>query len=125
MTSDFSSLDDQLLAATAELDQTVAQARVDLADFQRAHQPTAEDTRALQEAAASGDLGFDLEELARLIDEGRDSWAAVFSGQSPNADLLRGLLERTFEENADSVRTALEQDPDFDPDALPGEQRED
>lgn len=115
MTSDFSSLEDQLREATAELDQVVAQARVDLARFERDNRPTPEELRDLQEAAERGDLGFDMQELARRVDEGQDSWPAIFSGDSPNAILLQGLLTRMIEENRDAARAAVEEDDDFDP----------
>lgn len=115
MTSDFADLEDQLRAATAELDQVVAQARQDLARFDRDNQPTPEDLRALQETAESGELGFDMEELARRVDEGTDSWPAIFSGESPNSVLLQGHLTRMLEENREAARIAVEEDEDFDP----------
>jgi hypothetical protein len=115
MTSGFPELDDRLRAAMAELDQVVGQARQDLARFDRENQPTREELRELHDAARRGELGFDMEELARLVDEGRDTWPAIFSGESPNSILLRGHLERMIEENQEAVRTAIEEDPDFDP----------
>ncbi|MPZ85484.1 MAG: hypothetical protein GEV28_35925 [Actinophytocola sp.] len=115
MTSDFSSLEDQLREATAELDQVVARARVDLARFERDNQPTPAELRDLQESAERGDLGFDMQELARRVDEGQDSWAAIFSGDSPNSILLQGLLTRMIAENGEATRAAIEEDDDFDP----------
>ena len=115
MTSDFSDLTDQLRAATAELDRVVTQARQDLAVFERENTPTPEETAELQEAARSGELGFDLEELARRVDEGHDSWAAIFAGESPNSVLLQGLLTRMIEENREATRQAIEEDDEFDP----------
>lgn len=115
MTSDFSSLEDQLREATAELDQVVARARADLARFERDNRPTPAELRDLQEAAERGDLGFDMQELARRVDEGQDTWPAIFSGDSPNSILLQGLLTRMIEENREATRAAIEEDDDFDP----------
>lgn len=115
MTSDFSSLETQLRAATAELDRVVTQARQDLSTFQRENEPTPEEMRELQEAARRGDLGFDMEELARRVDDGGDTWDAIFSGESPNSMLLQGLITRMVEENREATRQAIEQDDEFDP----------
>lgn len=115
MTSDFSSLEDQFREASAQFDELVAQTRQDLARFQRDNEPTPEELRDLQEAAQAGDLGFDMEELARLVSEGDDTWPAIFAGESPNAALLQGLLTRMIDENQEATRTAIEDDPDFDP----------
>jgi hypothetical protein len=115
MTGGFSGLADDFRAAAAELDRVVAQARQDLARFQRENQPTPAELEQLQDAALRGELGFDMEELARRVDEGRDNWSAIFSGESPNSVLLRGLLTRVIDENREAARTAIEDDPDFDP----------
>ncbi|HEV8557747.1 MAG TPA: hypothetical protein VGR06_15290 [Actinophytocola sp.] len=115
MTSGVPELEERLRAAMAEIDQAVAQARQDLARFERENRLTQEELQALHDSAARGELGFDMEEAARLVDEGRDTWAAIFSGESPNSVLLRGHLERMIDQNRDAVRTALEEDPDFDP----------
>lgn len=117
MTSGEPELEDRLRVAMTELDQAVTQARQELTRFERDNRLTPEELRALHDAAARGELGFDMEELARLVDEDRDSWAAIFSGESPNSVLLHGHLEQMIEQNRDAVRTALEEDPDFD--ALP------
>jgi hypothetical protein len=115
VTSDFAALEDEFRAATAELDSVNAQARVDLARFEQDNQPTAAELRELQEAAESGDLGFDMQELARRVDAGEDSWPAIFSGESPNSVLLQGHLTRMIEENGEAARIAIEEDDDFDP----------
>jgi ABC-type transporter Mla subunit MlaD len=115
VTSDFAALEDEFRAATAELDSVIAQARVDLARFERDNQPTAAELRELQEVAESGDLGFDMQELARRVDDGTDSWPAIFSGESPNSVLLQGHLARMIEENREAARVAIEEDDEFDP----------
>lgn len=107
--------EDRIRAAKAELDGVIERAQQDLYRFQRRNEPTPEALRALQEAAARGDLGEDMRELARRIESGRDSWQAVFAGDSPNAALLRGHLERMAEENREAIATAVEEDESFDP----------
>lgn len=115
MTGDLSGPQDRLRAAIEALDEVVTEARQDLDRFRRDNQPTREELAQLQELARDGELGFDMEELARLVDEDRDTWDAIFSGESPNVDLLQGHLDRMVEENREAVRTALEEDPEFDP----------
>ena len=107
--------DERIRAAIAELDSVIGRAREDLYRVQRDNQPTREEQQALQDAARRGDLGADMRELARLIERGQDSWRAVFAGESPNAGLLRGHLERMVEANRESISTALVEDDDFDP----------
>jgi ABC-type transporter Mla subunit MlaD len=111
----FHDLEDQFRAATAELDGVIAQARVDLARFERDNQPTAAELRELQQVAESGALGFDMQELARRVDDRTDSWPAIFSGESPNSVLLATHLNRMIEQNQEAARVAIEQDEDFDP----------
>ncbi|MGH3912645.1 MAG: hypothetical protein ACRDTC_04445 [Pseudonocardiaceae bacterium] len=115
MTSGFSDLDNRIQAAKAELGQAIAQARQDLARFRRENQPTAEERQALRDAALRGELGEDMRELARRVDSGQDTWEAIFSGDSPNAGLLRGHLDRMAAQNRAAIATAVEEDPDFDP----------
>jgi hypothetical protein len=107
--------DDRLRAAMAELDHVIDRAQEDLYRFQRDNQPTREELQALQDAARRGELGDDMRELARRIEAGQDSWRAVFAGESPNAALLRGHLDRMAEQNREAIRTALADDEEFDP----------
>ena len=44
-----------------------------------------------------------MRELARLVEQGEDSWDAIFSGDSPNTDLLHAHLERMMAEHRDAV----------------------
>jgi hypothetical protein len=115
MTSDFSGVEAQMVAAREELDHVIGRAQVDLERFRRDAMPTREDIRALQEAALRGELGDDMRELARRIETGRDNWSSVFAGESPNLALLQGHLDRMAEENREAILTAIEDDPDFDP----------
>lgn len=115
MTSGFSDLEIRIQAAKAELGQAIEQAQRDLARFRRENQPTAEERQALQNAALRGELGEDMRELARRVDRGQDTWEEIFSGDSPSAGLLRSHLDRMAAENRAAIRTAIEEDPDFDP----------
>jgi len=115
MTSGFSNLEVQIQAAKAELGQAIEQAQRDLARFRRENQPTNEERQAMQDAALRGELGDDMRELARRVDRGQDTWEAIFSGDSPNARLLRGHLDRMATQNRAAISTAIEEDPDFDP----------
>ncbi|SDC13175.1 hypothetical protein [Actinokineospora iranica] len=107
--------EDRIQAAIAELDAVIGRAQEDLYRFQRANEPTREELQALQDAARRGELGDDMRELARRVESGQDSWRAIFAGESPNANLLRGHLERMAEENREAISTALAEDETFDP----------
>lgn len=107
--------DDRLRAAFAELDRVIERAGDELYRFQRENQPTREELRALQDAALRGDLGDDMRELARSVDAGRDSWRAVFAGESPNVHLLYGHLDRMAEQNREAIGAAVAGDDEFDP----------
>ncbi|MGX7825681.1 hypothetical protein ACTG9Q_11370 [Actinokineospora sp. 24-640] len=111
----FPDMEGRLRAAMADLDQVISRAQDDLYRFQRKNQPTREELQALQDAARRGELGGDMRELARRVERGQDSWQAIFSGASPHADLLRGHVERMVEENREAIRTALQENEEFDP----------
>lgn len=115
MTADFSHLEAQIRAARAEFDDAVERALRDMARFQRDNAPTQQEYRDLQEAAARGDLGDDMRELARRIERGDDSWDAVFSGESPNSELLGSTVDHAIAANQEAIVQAFEEDEDFDP----------
>ncbi|MEI2712514.1 MAG: hypothetical protein V9G04_04250 [Nocardioides sp.] len=110
-------LEAQLAAARAELHNTMAHARAALDAAKVRLAPTREETEELQRQARSGELGEDMRELARHIDAGRTSWAEVFDGSSPYAELIRDHMTRMGEEHGEAARRAIEEDDDFDPDA--------
>lgn len=114
MTADFSHLEAQLRAARSELDGAVEGAWRDVARFRRDYAPTAQEYRDLQDAAARGTLGDDMQELARRIERGDDTWDAVFSGESPNSELLGSTIDRTIAANREAIIQAFE-DEGFDP----------
>jgi len=113
MTTDFSEFAERIRAARTQLDVALAQAERDLARFKRENQPTPEEQRQLHEAAQRGDLGEDMRELARRIDAGEDSWQAVFAGESPNIDLLRGHIQRMVSENREAIAQAIDEDEEL------------
>jgi hypothetical protein len=118
MTGPFAEFAERIQAARAEFEAALAQAEQDLSRFRRENRPTPEERQQLQEAALRGDLGDDMRELAEHVDRGEDNWDAVFSGESPNVELLRGHLERTIADNQEAVTQALEDDEEFDLEAL-------
>lgn len=117
---DFAHIEARIRAARAALDEAMEEAVRDMARFERENRPTEEERRALQEAALRGDLGDDMRTLARRVDAGQDDWDAIFSGRSPNAELLRGHLDRMISEHREAIVRAIEEDEDFDP-SSPGD----
>ncbi len=116
---DFSHIDGQLRAARAELDALLESVSRDLVEFRRANEPTPQERQALHDAALRGDLGEDMRRLARYVEDGQDSWEAIFSGRSPHRDLLAGHLDRMIEANREAIAQAFRDDPDFDPSEPP------
>jgi hypothetical protein len=70
---------------------------------------TPEEKEALEEQAASGELGEDMRTLLEKIRGGEDTWERVFSGESPHASLLQGHLNRMVEEHQDDIALAFEE----------------
>jgi hypothetical protein len=93
---------EDLTASLADLKATVDQmnARPLLSD---------EEKEALEEQAASGDLGDDMKTLVEKIRGGEDTWENVFSGESPNGALLQGHLTKMVEEHKDDLALAFEE----------------
>ena len=112
---DFARIEEQMRAARDALNDTMEHAVRELARFERENRPTDEERRALQEAARRGELGDDMRTLARRVDAGEDTWDAIFAGESPHADLLRGHLDRMIAANRDAITRAIEEDDEFDP----------
>jgi hypothetical protein len=93
---------EDLTASLADLKATVDQmnARPLLSD---------EEKEALEEQAASGELGDDMKSLVEKIRGGEDTWENVFSGESPNGALLQGHLTKMVEEHKDDLALAFEE----------------
>jgi hypothetical protein len=70
---------------------------------------TDEEKKALEEQAASGELGEDMRTLVGKIKDGEDTWEQVFSGESPHGSLLQGHLTRMFEEHKEDIALAFEE----------------
>ena len=112
---DFARIEEQMRTAKAALNEAMEHAVRELARFERENRPTEEERRALQQAALRGDLGDDMRTLARRVDAGQDNWDAIFSGESPTADLLRGHLDRMISANREAIARGIEEDDEFDP----------
>ena len=69
---------------------------------------TDEEEEALEEQAASGELGEDMRTLVGKIRGGEATWEQVFSGESPHATLLQGHLTKMVEEHQDDLALAFE-----------------
>lgn len=110
MTNPFAELNERLRAARAELDTVLAQAERDLARYKRENKPTEEERQALHDAALRGELGDDMRVLAERVERGEDSWDAIFAGESPESELLRGHLDRMIEENREAIVEGLDED---------------
>ena len=106
---------DPIRTAWLELEVTMANARValDRVRSQPVHSP--DERRQLQQDAASGALGRDMQELARHVEAGRTSWGEVFEGSTEYAGLFEAHVTRMADENQEAVRQAIEADEDFDP----------
>lgn len=93
---------EDLTASLADLKATVDQmnARPLLSDDEK---------EALEEQAASGELGDDMKTLVEKIRGGDDTWENVFSGESPNSALLQGHLTKMVEEHQDDLALAFEE----------------
>jgi hypothetical protein len=104
-------------AAWRELQTTIAGARAALDRVRAEPTTTPEERRELQRVALSGELGPQMQQLARHVETGETSWAEVFEGTSPHTDLLRGHLDRMIALHGQSVKTQVEADPFFDPQA--------
>src|SRR5262249_9521264 len=112
---DFARIEARLQEAKAALNEAMQDAVLALARFERENRPTDEERLALQEAALRGDLGTDMQTLARRVDSGEDSWDAIFSGASPYTDLLGAHLDRMIAANREAIARAVEEDDEFDP----------
>ena len=108
------------LPSQADLLAEIAQAREELgaslADLQATVEQmnsrpllTDEERDALEEQAASGELGDDMKTLVEKIRGGEDTWEQVFSGESPHASLLQGHLTRLVDEHQDDLALAFEE----------------
>jgi hypothetical protein len=104
-------------AAWRELQATISGARSALDRVRAEPTTTPEERRELQRVALSGELGPQMQQLARHVESGETSWAEVFEGISPYTDLLRGHLDRMIALHGESVRQQVEADPFFDPNA--------
>src|SRR6478735_4931472 len=96
-------------AAREDLTSSLADLQATVAELEARPLLTDEEKQALEEQAASGELGEDMMTLADTIRSGEDTWEQVFSGQSPNAPLLQGHLTRMVDEHQEDIALAFEE----------------
>lgn len=96
-------------AAREELTTTMADLRATVATLDAQPLMTDEEREKLEEQAASGELGDDMQELVARITGGEATWEQVFSGQSPHAALLHGHLASMWEEHGEDIQLAFEE----------------
>ena len=89
-------------AAHAELREAVGALRLAL-DAARARRRT-DETAALQRQALSGVLGADMRTLAERVRAGATTWADVFDGTPPDADLTRSHVTRMAQVHGPQLR---------------------
>lgn len=99
----------EIAAAREELGASLADLRATVEQMNARPLLTDQEREALEEQAASGELGEDMKTLVEKIQGGEDSWELVFSGESPNATLLQGHLNRLVDEHQDDLAIAFEE----------------
>ena len=104
---------EEILAAISEAREDLSTSLADLKETVDAMNArpllTPEEKEALEAQASSGELGEDMKTLVEKIRDGEDSWEQVFSGDSPNATLLQGHLNRMVEEHKEDIALAFEE----------------
>lgn len=98
----------ELQAATEELRAKTAHAKAET-------RMTREEREQFEQAARSGRLGPEMQQLEEKVDRGEDSWEAIWSGGSPNQALFSTFFDRTWSEVAAQVKRAIEEDDDVEP----------
>ena len=98
----------EVQAATDELRATTARARAET-------RMTRDEREEFEQAARSGRLGPEMQQLAEKVDRGDDSWEAIWSGRSPNQALFLTYFDRTWAEVGPQVKRAVEADDDLEP----------
>ena len=96
-------------AAREDLTSSLADLQASVEELNARPLLTDEERKALEEQAASGELGEDMKTLVTKIRGGEDTWEQVFSGQSPNGALLQGHLTRMVDEHQDDIALAFEE----------------
>jgi hypothetical protein len=96
-------------AAREDLTSSLADLRASVDQLNARPLLTDEEKQALEEQAASGELGEDMKVLVEKIRGGEDTWEQVFSGQSPHGALLQGHLTRMVDEHQEDIALAFEE----------------
>jgi len=96
-------------AAREDLTSSLADLQATVAELEARPLLTDEEKQALEEQAASGELGEDMRTLVDTIRSGEDTWEQVFSGQSPYGALLQGHLTLMVDEHQEDIALAFEE----------------
>ena len=96
-------------AAREDLTSSLADLTATVEELEQRPLLTDEEKEALEEQAASGELGEDMQTLVETIRGGEDTWEQVFSGRSPNSALLQGHLKRLVDEHQEDIALAFEE----------------
>ena len=98
-----------ITAAREDLTSSLADLQATVEELDARPLLTDEERRALEEQAASGELGDDMKTLVEKIRGGEDTWEQVFSGESPHGALLQGHLARMVDEHQEDIALAFEE----------------
>ena len=98
---------DEAATARARLHAELAAARGRLEAERRRPLLTEQDKRELTEIAARGDMGRDMQQFAREVDEGRADWETFVRRTDGRRELFREFVRRSEERFEDEVEEAL------------------
>ncbi|WP_040801320.1 hypothetical protein [Nocardia higoensis] len=97
----------KIKAAVSAIDTALGELEQRLASFKASCQVPAEVWQSLQEKAASGELGADMQAAAGLVAGGGETWDSLFSGQSSNSDLVISHLDAMQAEHGAAARAGV------------------
>lgn len=106
-----------IATARARLHADLAEARVRLEAARRRPLLSEDEKRELTEIAARGDMGRDMQEFAREVEEGTADWESFVRRADGRQHLFREFVHRSEARFADEVEDALvasEPPPDVD-----------
>jgi hypothetical protein len=97
----------EIATARARLRADIAAAREELAAARSRPLLTEEEKRELTEIAARGDMGREMQEFAREVDEGRADWESFVRRTDGRSELFQDFVRRSEERFEDEVEEAL------------------
>lgn len=102
---------DQFGSILAELTTALDNLRRDAEGLAQANVTTADEARQLQELATSGELGAEMEQAARLVSGGAETWDSLLSGRSANSALLFPTMETNAARYGGELRGKITAEP--------------